>query len=289
MSDFVNKLHLGKIPDALTLLPDGCVDLTVTSPPYDDLRTYKGGYSFDFEATAKELYRVTKLGGVVVWVVGDATYKGSETLTSFKQAIYFKEACGFNVHDTMIYSKKNPTPHNHNRYEPQFEYMFVFSKGKPKTFNPLLEPVQTVMKPRKDFHHDRNYKRGNSVRGHKTHKRRFNIWSYMVGGLGKSASDPEAFGHPAIYPEALARDHILSWSNPGDLVLDPFVGSGTTCKEAALARRNYVGFDCCQEYLTIAQTRICRAVAVSVATTDPKKFSESPVDPPNQGIVLLSG
>ena len=137
----VNKIYNENCLDTMARMPNGFVDLTVTSPPYDNLRTYNG-YSFDFEAVAKELYRVTKQGGVVVWVVGDATIKGSESGTSFRQALFFKEI-GFNLHDTMIYAKNNPIPLNHNRYEQQFEYMFVFSKGKPNTFNAIKVRTKT--------------------------------------------------------------------------------------------------------------------------------------------------
>ena len=124
-------------------IPSNFIDLTVTSPPYDNLRAYNG-YSWDFESVAQELYRITKDGGVVVWVVGDATIKGSETGTSFKQALYFKEI-GFKLHDTMIYQSDKP-PLTHNRYEQKFEYMFVFSKGRPKTFNPIMEKCKCVGK-----------------------------------------------------------------------------------------------------------------------------------------------
>jgi DNA modification methylase len=135
-NDFVNKIICGDCLEVMKKIPDGSVDLVLTSPPYDNLRTYNG-YNFDFEGIAKELHRVTKDGGVIVWVVGDATIKGSETGTSFKQALYFKEI-GFNLHDTMIYHKNNYPPLTHNRYEQCFEYMFVFSKRYLKSFNPIM-------------------------------------------------------------------------------------------------------------------------------------------------------
>lgn len=228
--EFQDKLICGICPTILKTLPDELVDLTVTSPPYDDLRNYDKGPIFDFENTAKELYRITKKGGVLVWVVGDATIKGSETLTSFRQAIFFRDVCGFNVHDTMIYGKNNPTPMNHNRYEQQFEYMFILSKGRPKTWNPLKMPISSPRKERKDIHHEKNYRRGNGKRGHNAEKTRFNIWFYSIGARGNSSSDIEAYKHPAIFPEQLAAEHIASWSNPNDLIFDPFCGSGTTCK-----------------------------------------------------------
>ena len=239
----------------------GCIDLTVTSPPYDNLRSYKG-YSFDFENIAKELYRVIKPGGVLVWVVGDATVKGSETGTSFRQALYFKDVCGFNLHDTMIYAKKNFPPKTHRRYEQQFEYMFVLSKGSPKTFNPLTEVCSTVGGTR-----DRSKltcassKDGGATRTRteivetKATKYRTNIWYYGLG-LNATTRDKAAFKHPAIFPEKLAEEHILSWSNPGDLVLDPFGGSGTTAKMAALNGRNFIHIDCSEEYMEIARQRV---------------------------------
>lgn len=234
-------------------LPDDCIDLTVTSPPYDNLRSYNG-YSFDFENIARELFRVTKPGGVVVWVVGDATVKGSETGTSFKQALYFKEI-GFNLHDTMIYAKNNPIPQNHNRYEQCFEYMFVFSKGKPKTFNPLLEPTKNGgktfdwgnRKTKLDDSQCRRHRESEKLKVRPT-KTRKNIFYYSVGG-GKT-------GHPAVFPESLAEDHILSWSNPGDIVLDPFMGSGTTAKMCVLNDRHYIGFEISEEYCKLARNRV---------------------------------
>ena len=235
-------------------MPDNFVDLTVTSPPYDNLRTYNG-YSFDFEAVAKELFRVTKQGGVVVWVVGDATIKGSETGTSFKQALYFKEI-GFNLHDTMIYQKSTP-PLTHNRYEQNFEYMFVFSKGKPNTFNGLREPREyTDNRTKKAFgrNKDNSVDLGYSSKD-KTRLRR-NVWKYFAGG---GANDKIASQHPAIFPEQLAQDHILSWTNEGDLVYDPFMGSGTTAKMAIINKRNWIGSEISEEYCKIIERRITPA------------------------------
>lgn len=188
---------------------DNSIDLTVTSPPYDNLRTYNGFY-WDFEGIAKELYRITKDGGVVVWVVGDATIKGSETGTSFKQALYFKEI-GFNIHDTMIYGKNNPIPLTHNRYEQQFEYMFVFSKGRPKSFNPLKQACKTAGS-RNNHKTEKHYEDSHSMRKRdgdvvvKDEKYLYNIW-FLTTGTGDKVK------HNAPFPEKLAEDHILSWSN----------------------------------------------------------------------------
>ena len=237
----------------LKMLGDNSVDLTLTSPPYDNLRKYNG-YSFDFEAIAKELYRITKQGGVVVWVVGDATIKGSESGTSFRQALYFKNI-GFNLHDTMIYKKKNPIPQNHNRYEQCFEYMFVLSKGKPKTFNAIRTPTKNVgksfdwgnRKTKMDDNQCRRHRDSEIIEVNAT-KIHDNIFEYSIGG-GKT-------GHPAVFPEQLANDHIISWSNEGDIVLDPFMGSGTTAKIAKELNRNYIGFEISPEYCNIAEERI---------------------------------
>lgn len=251
----VNTAVVGVCPEILSLISDSSVDLTITSPPYDNLRKYEGKSSFDFENTAKELYRLTKSGGVVVWVVADQTIRGSETLTSFKQAIYFKEVCGFRIHDTMIFGKNNPTPMNHNRYEQQFEYMFVLSKGRPKMFDGLRVPISSPRSMRVDRHHEKNYKRGNSSRGHTKDKLKGNVWFYGVG-CNVSSKDRESFAHPATFPELLCHDHILTWSEKDDLVLDPFCGSGTTLKMALLTERRFIGIDSSEEYVRLTRDRL---------------------------------
>lgn len=235
-------------------IPDASINLTVTSPPYDDLREYNG-YSFDFENVAKELYRVTKIGGVVVWIVGDKTKKGSETATSLHQAIYFKEI-GFNLHDTMIYEKANPTPVTSKRYQPSFEYMFVFSKGKISTFNPIMvekKYIENRKSTKFTRSKDGDYKLSKS--SPKTHRLKKNIWTYSVG-KNNTTRDDIAFNHPAIFPDRLAEDHIISWSNKGDVVLDPFMGSGTVAKMSLKNSRNYIGFEISNEYCNISHERI---------------------------------
>lgn len=240
-------------------LPDEFVNLTITSPPYDDLRLYNG-YAFDFEMTAKELFRITKNGGVVVWVVGDTTKGGDETGNSFRQALYFKEV-GFRLHDTMIYEKHNPTPNAKTRYQQSFEYMFVFSKGAPSVTNILLEPRHNECNDKRTQRVKKvNRKANGDFYDAKLHEikenvPRRNIWTYKVG-LYNSTCDKIAFSHPAIFPEKLANDHILSWSNPGDLIFDPFLGSGTTAKMAVANGRQFIGFDVSEEYCNIAKTRI---------------------------------
>lgn len=241
-------------------IPDGSIDLTVTSPPYDNLRTYNGiVWNNDiWQLIIEELYRVTKKGGVVVWVVNDATIKGSETGTSFKQALWAKE-CGFYLHDTMIYQKTGCSMPSHNRYLANFEYMFVFSKGKPSTHN-LIEDRKNRFPKRwgggrkvrnKDGSWSYRKKRDAGEYG-----RRFNVWKYKSGGQGYGHSDELAHQHPATFPEKLAEDHILSWSNEGDLVFDPMMGSGTTGKMALKNNRDFIGIEIVPEYFEIAKARI---------------------------------
>jgi site-specific DNA-methyltransferase (adenine-specific) len=228
---------------------DSCIDLTVTSPPYDGLRVYNG-YSFDFDLVASELYRVTKQGGVVVWIIGDSTTKGSESGTSFRQALGFKEA-GFNLHDTMIWRKSNPMPKfRSKRYFDVFEYMFVLSKGQPKTFNPLM---QSNKRAGELYDYTAKVKTKGKVRTKKTfnindERYKDNIWECAVA---KNDTD-----HPAVFPESLIADHIKSWSNEGDIVYDPFIGSGTTALAARSLGRTYIGSEISQEYCQIAESRL---------------------------------
>lgn len=247
--------------DGMRELPDCCIDLTVTSPPYDNLRKYKG-FSFDFESVAKELYRVTKEGGVVVWVVSDQTINGNESGTSFKQALFFKEI-GFNLHDTMIWEKTGTGACGSNYcYLQNFEYMFVFSKGRPKAINLIRDrknnytgtqrrkghrDTRTVDSPKGREYTDRTYEP-------KEYGKRFNVWKINQTG----SQDKEKSKHPAPFPEQLAYDHIISWSNEGDLVLDPFMGSGTTAKMAEKAGRRYIGFEISEEYCEIAKARLAQ-------------------------------
>lgn len=240
--------------DALELLrglPDGSVDLVVTSPPYDNLRTYNG-YTFDFEGIARETFRVLKVGGVLVWVVGDATVNGSETLTSFRQALYFRDVCGFRMHDTMIYEALGTGAKGSNyAYWQAFEYMFVLVKGVISTVNRIAD-VKNVTTDLLGGGRWRN--NGNREKPHatKVFGTRTNIWRYPVG----FADDSDKTGHPAPFPEDLARDHILTWSNAGDLVLDYFGGSGTTAKMARNNGRNYLTCDISEEYCDLMRRRL---------------------------------
>ena len=262
MSEF--SIQLGDCLDLMKKMPDCCIDLTVTSPPYDNLRTYNGAieqWNFEkFKSIALELHRVTAKGGVVVWIVADATIKGSETCTSFEQALWFRE-CGFNLHDTMIWAKQNCGGIGSlNRYENVFEYMFVFSKGKPKTTNIIKD------KPNKFGgmvqHGSARQANGSTTKttGYGKRKiaefgRRHNVWI-----ISPEKSNLKRC-HPAQFPEALAHDHIISWSNPGDTVLDPFMGSGTTCVSCIETGRKFIGFEIDEEYFSVALKRINQASA----------------------------
>ena len=237
-------------------IPDGNIDLTVTSPPYDNLRSYNGNNDSWNQALWKsvieELYRVTKDGGVVVWIVGDATIKGSETGTSFKQALYFKEV-GFNIHDTMIYRKTKYVPLTHNRYEQAFEYMFVLSKCKPKTFNGIKEKTKHGGKqPKRTFYQTAGQNaptQANTPIRVKETKLKSNVWD-VTPGVGTVK------GHPAQFPLSLAEDHLISWSNEDDVILDPFMGSGTTAIACLNTNRQYIGFELDETYHKLSLERI---------------------------------
>jgi site-specific DNA-methyltransferase (adenine-specific) len=255
----INKIYNENCVDFMQKLPDNHIDLTVTSPPYDNLRLYDGNISFFNEQVWKdvisELFRVTKDGGTVVWIVNDSTIKGSESGTSFKQALFAIET-GFKLHDTMIYAKNSYMPLTHRRYEQAFEYMFIFVKGKIKTFNPIKIPSATAgtirnrssAKQNESTYSERCRDEKTIVNAEKQHP---NIFYYDVGKNEKSA-------HNAPFPETLAQDHIASWSNAGDLVFDPFIGSGTTAVVAKKLGRDFLGCDVSSEYCEIANSRLLK-------------------------------
>ncbi|MBK8465098.1 MAG: site-specific DNA-methyltransferase [Chloracidobacterium sp.] len=262
------KIYHENCIETLSRMPDDLLDMTITSPPYDDLRDYNG-YHFPVDEIAASLYKKTKPGGVVIWVVGDRTVNGNETLTSFRHAITFQDA-GFKVHDTMIYVKNNPIPSDcGKRYRQAFEYMFCFSKGQPKTFNPITEPTKSAGQKIAAFRIT-GKGRGNVPdedigREIKSERKLSNIFTYNVGT--SSSKDKIAFGHPAIFPERLAEDQIRTWTNEGDLVYDCFMGSGTTAKVAQLLDRQWIGSEISEEYVKIAQTRLSQYIP------DKKNFS----------------
>lgn len=248
---------LGDCLERMKEIDSASVDLTVTSPPYDNLRTYNGNNALwgehVWKAVLAELFRITKPGGVVIWIVADATINGSETGTSFRQALYAME-CGFRLHDTMIYQKSTP-PLTHKRYEQHFEYMFVLVKGKISTFNPIRE-IKTYKDNRKDknFRKEANgfYDKGFS-KNETDLKIKSNVWKIFAGG---GSNDALASLHPAPFPLQLAHDHIISWSNEGDVVLDPFMGSGTTGVACVKTKRDFIGIELDDVYFKIAEQRI---------------------------------
>lgn len=256
--------------DYLKTLPDNSIKFTLTSPPYDDIRDYKG-YSFPFKEIAQELWRTTKVGGVIAWNVADATVKGSETGTSMRQALFFM-SLGFRLHDTMIYAKKNPMPAgvSSKRYHQAWEYIFILSKDAPETFNPIMVKA-------KFGHLEANMKhrgRDGEIKYTKTKRNEFtkvrNILEYNIGG-GHSTKDKVAFGHPALMPEQLAHDMISTWTDPGDQVFDPFSGAGTTAKMCLVINRKFHGTELSLEYCKIAQARIDLVLNPVLPQPAPKK------------------
>jgi len=249
----IDKIYNEDCIETMKRMPDNFIDLTVTSPPYDNLRKYNG-YCFDFENVAKQLYRVTKEGGVVVWVVNDATVNGSETGTSFRQALYFME-CGFNLHDTMIWAKDGGGAVGSNlAYTLNFEYMFVFSKGRPKTTNLIKDKRNMSFGSAAHVQQGRRMADGSFKVEHRKETEFFskrNNWWLLVPGKEEGSEF-----HPAVFPEKLVRDHIISWSNEGDLVYDCFMGSGTTAKMALTLNRHYIGSEISEEYCKIIDKRL---------------------------------
>lgn len=245
-----NEIFTGDNVAVLKTWPDACIDLVVTSPPYDNLRTY-GGHTWDFAGVARELTRVLKPGGVIVWVVADATVKGSETLTSMRQAIHFKDVCGLNVHDTMIWEKTGSGAIGSQLcYGQNYEFAFVFAKGRPRAINLICDRenvVKTGLVKVNGGIGDNGESVSQRVIERKPFGKRTNIWRI---------NQQQNSDHPAPFPLALARDHILSWSNEGDVVLDPFAGSGTTCLAAKELGRRYVGIEINAEYVEIINRRL---------------------------------
>ena len=255
----LDSIICGDNVEVMTTFPDACIDLVVTSPPYDDLRKY-GGHSWDFPAVARELTRILKPGGVIVWVVADKTEDGSETGSSMRQALHFMDVCGLRLHDTMVYAKSNYVPLTHNRYDQAWEYCFVLSKGKPARWNPLT--IQTAFAGAKKSRRGAKGSNGQSVRERagftivSENRLRSNVWEYMVG----HQKQVETGTHPAPMPDELAKDLVASWSNPGDVVLDPFAGSGTTLKMAKEHGRRFIGIEVNPEYVAICEKRVAQGV-----------------------------
>lgn len=286
-----NAIHCGECAEMMRrYLPDNSIDLTVTSPPYDDLREYNG-YTFEFEPIAAELWRVTKPGGVVVWVVADGIYDGSESLSSAKQKIYFVESVGFNLWQTIIWNKPGTHPNRQNRYPRMHEYCLVFSKGDVANFTPVLKKNRYAGEKKNNIKRQRNGK----VMTYGKHTVndygwRTTVWDVASGWM-VATPDELAYSHPAIFPETLARDHIISWSNPGDIVLDPMCGSGTTLKMAVEQGRQYIGIDISQEYVDLATKRVAGArvpLPGLTVTARNKQINRTPSAAPSQASLFAS-
>lgn len=253
----LNEIHCGECCNFMQKMQDNCIDLTVTSPPYDTMRGYEG-ISFNFRKIARELFRVMKEGGTVVWIVADGMVEGGKTGTSFKQALYFKKI-GFKLHDVMIWRRPNPTPQfpKIKRYTSCFDYMFILTKGKIKTFNPIMENTKTHGKPMYRLTNSAMDKQSaNRPRNITTktlkEKRLMNVWDVVNG----YCVNRENKFHPAVFPEKLAEMCISSWSNPDDVILDPFCGSGTVPKVAKMKNRNYIGIEISLSYVKEARKRV---------------------------------
>lgn len=252
----MNQIFTGDNVAVMKAWPEKSIQLVVTSPPYDKLRSYNG-FSWNFEAASKEIYRVLCDGGMCCWNVGDSVVDGSETLTSFRQAIYFKDVCGFSIHDTMIYEKSNFSHPEKRRYHQLFEYVFVLSKGYPRCFNPIKDKPN-AWAGTGSFGTNRMR---NSDGTHSERKRniitefgmRGNVWRCKTAGQERVC---KANAHPAMMPYGLARDLILSFSNEGDIVLDPFAGSGTTCLAARENKRQWAAIEISPEYVEIFNQRL---------------------------------
>jgi len=246
------KLFLGNCIEVMkSEILDDCIDMTITSPPYGSLRSYGGCVeSFQFKPIAKEIYRVTKNGGVVVWIVADQTIKGDETGESFRQALYFKKL-GLNLHDTMILTKTTVVYPSPNRYHSSFEYMFILSKGKPKTVNLIKDRLnKTKGHARKNLYRepDGSFKRKRSL-AYGKYGVRYNYWN------NNNCKRSLANKHPASFSEELAIDHIKSWSNKGDTILDPMMGSGTAGCAATKLKRRFIGIEVNKDYFNLAEER----------------------------------
>jgi len=288
----LNTIVTGECSALMAALPDDCIDMWLTSPPYDSLRSYSG-YTFDFEAIAAQLWRVMKPGGVGVWVVADETKDGSESGTSFRQALGFM-ALGFRLHDTMIYKVNGTGAKGSNKsYWQAFEYMFVFSKGEPKTVSRIADKRRADNR-KKNTYSGRTDDRGNRNKFNRVDCDsiliRDNVWEYSTGFMSGS-KDEIAYDHPAIFPEALARDHILSWSMPGDVVLDPMIGSGTVAKQAHLLGRRYLGFEISEEYCDLSRRRLANVEAQlflmpPAVEANGTSASQSPLGKPEQAAMF---
>ena len=245
--------------------------LVLTSPPYDNLRDY-GGHDFDFDSVADAIVSVMPEGGVLVWVVADGTLGGSETGTSFRQSLGFMER-GLRLHDTMIFEKAQQGVYIRNRYNQTFDYMFVFSSGPPRVSNIIEDKPNLTSGRTYAFNKSNGRREADEKSVYRSaprrvvtgdYGRRGNIWRYAVGRYSSSTDYKDAHRHPAVFPLALARDHIISWSNEGDLVLDPMAGSCTTLRAAKDLGRKAIGIEIHKGYCEDSIERLSQEVLLDV-------------------------
>lgn len=264
----VNQIICGDCVEVLSTFPDEFVDITISSPPYGKIRDYANGNSYNFLLLAEQLYRVVKEGGLVAWIRNDTVEDGSKTGDTFKQTIEFMNV-GFNLYDVLIWEKSGVSYPANGRYTGIHEYIILLSKGKPKVFNPIKDVPklwegswgklttrnQDGSLTYQNLENEGKAKSGRDDTGKYGYKQRTTIWK-INNGFGFNTKDEIAKEHPAIFPETLCHDIIVSWSNEGDLVLDPFCGSGTTLKMAKILNRNYIGIDISQRYCDISKQRV---------------------------------
>jgi len=256
-----NKIFCGEAAEVMRSFPDESIDMVFTSPPYGTVRSYNG-YKFNFQEIAIELTRILKPGGVIAWNEADTIVNGSKTLTPSKHALYFSEECGLKVHDEMIYEKNScsfPAKRNGLRYSNVYEEVFILSKGKPKSVNLICDKRNRCYGEKGFGMASQRRKNGDLVKYERKPTPKFsprdNIWRVFTG-KGYSSKDSNASKHPAISPDLLVLDHIRTWSNEGDIILDPMAGSGTTCVMAKALKRQYVGIEISDEYCQLINERL---------------------------------
>lgn len=252
-----NQIICGDSVEILRSFPDNSIDIVVTSPPYDAIRDYKG-FSYDLHATGKEIQRVLKLGGVAVIVIQDQTKNFGKTLTSFRTILDWCDSFGFKLFETVIYRKYGAEGAWWNkRFRVDHEYIPIFLKGeRPQYFN--KEHLKIPSK-----HGGKTLTGGGTrltngiriaTRAIKINlmKCRGTIWEYLTAGDGSRLKHE----HPATFPDKLPYDFIQCFCPEGGIVLDPFVGSGTTTVAAKNLGRRYIGIDIAPEYCAIAEKRM---------------------------------
>ena len=257
LSEHINSIICGDSAEVLKNFPDNSIDMVVTSPPYDGLRDYNG-FSLDLHKIGKEIYRVLKDGGIAVMVIQDATKDFAKSLTSFRTIVDWCDNVGFRLFETVIYHK-NGTEGAwwKQRFRVDHEYMPIFMKGKkPQYFN--KEPLKIPSKHGGKVMSGSGNRRTDGTlsetvrRPINTMKCRGTVWDYLMAG----DKNPLKRKHPAVFPDKIPYDCIQCFCPEGGLVLDPFIGCGSTAVMAKVLGRNYIGIDISREYCDLAEERI---------------------------------